>query len=239
MLLCMAWILLGLFGHDPWKPDDATAFGSAFDMLRTGDWLLPQLAGMPLPDHAPLFYALAAAVAGLFGSVMPLHDAARIAIALCLGLTLWLLALTGRELYGGSFRWLPVLVFVGCVGLWDRAHQLSPDIGLLAADALALYALALAPRRPGLAGVLLGIATGVAFLCKGFVGPALIATTALPSEQSCSPRPSKSHELRGGAAIATGRRIGSCRMRSSGRSRSCPCGRSRGPSTRTHPSPEA
>src|SRR5439155_20614871 len=115
VLLCMAWILLGLFGHDPWKPDDATAFGSAFDMLRTGDLLLPQPAGMPLPDHAPLFYALAAAVAGLFGSVMPLHDAARIAIALCLGLTLWLLALTGRELYGGSFRWLPVLVFVGCV----------------------------------------------------------------------------------------------------------------------------
>ena len=24
VLLCAAWILLGLFGHDPWKPDDAT-----------------------------------------------------------------------------------------------------------------------------------------------------------------------------------------------------------------------
>src|SRR5437867_3804193 len=179
VLLCTAWILLGLFGHDPWKPDDATAFGSAFDMLRTGDWLVPQLAGIPLPDRAPLFYALAAAVAGMFGALMPLHDAARIAIAICLGLTLWLLALTGRELYGRSFRWLPVLVFVGCVGLWDRAHQLSPDIGLLAAHALALYALALALRRPALAGMLLGVAAGIAFLCKGFIGPALIATTAL------------------------------------------------------------
>jgi hypothetical protein len=27
VLLCAVWIVLGLFGHDPWKADDATAFG--------------------------------------------------------------------------------------------------------------------------------------------------------------------------------------------------------------------
>ncbi len=37
VLLCAAWILLGLFGHDPWKPDDATTFGIAHDMLQHGD----------------------------------------------------------------------------------------------------------------------------------------------------------------------------------------------------------
>ena len=39
VLLCAAWILLGLFGHDPWKPDDATTFGVAHDVLSNGDWL--------------------------------------------------------------------------------------------------------------------------------------------------------------------------------------------------------
>jgi hypothetical protein len=134
VLLCVAWIGLGLFGHDPWKPDDATSFGVSLEMLKHGDWLLPHLAGVALPDRPPLFYALAAATATAICGFMPLHDAARVAIALCLALTLWLLALAGRELYGRAFRWLPVLIFIGCIGLWDRAHQLSPDIGLLVTD---------------------------------------------------------------------------------------------------------
>ena len=50
VLLCTAWILLGLFGHDPWKPDDATAFGTAYDMLRHGDWVVPHLASGTTED---------------------------------------------------------------------------------------------------------------------------------------------------------------------------------------------
>ena len=179
ILLCFAWIGLGLFGHDPWKPDDATSFGVALEMVNKGDWLVPHLTGAALPDRPPLFYGVSAAAAMIFGGVMPLHDAARIAIAVCLALTLWLLALTGRELYGSAYRWLPVLIFIGCIGLWDRAHQLSPEIGLLVAYALALYALALAPRRAIAAGALLGLAVGVASLCKGSAAAALIALTAV------------------------------------------------------------
>ncbi len=176
VLLCAAWIMLGLFGHDPWKPDDATSFGIAYDMLRHGDYVVPRLGGVASPERPPLFYALAAATAGTLAPVLSLHDAARVANAICLGLALWLLALTGRELYGKDFRWLPVLLFVGCIGLWDRAHYLAPDIGLLAAYALALYALALAPRRFALGGALLGLAAGLAYLCKGALAPALIAS---------------------------------------------------------------
>jgi len=183
ILLCVAWIALGLFGHDPWKSDDATNFGLAFDMLKYRDFVVPHLAGAPLPERAPLFTVLTAATASAFGGVLALHDAARVANALCLAATLWLLSLAGRELYDRSFRWLPVLVFIGCAGLWDRAHQLSPEVGLLAVYALALYALALAPRRFVLGGVLLGIAVGCAFLGKGSPHAALVALTAvaLPS----------------------------------------------------------
>src|SRR5574337_173158 len=125
VLLCAAWIVLGLFGHDPWKPDDATSFGVAYDMLRHGDWIVPDLAGVAQPDRPPLFYAFAAATARVFEGLLPLHDGARIAVGISLALALWLLSLSGRELYGRAFRWLPVLLFIGCVGLWERAHQLS------------------------------------------------------------------------------------------------------------------
>jgi 4-amino-4-deoxy-L-arabinose transferase-like glycosyltransferase len=178
VLLCAAWIVLGLIGHDPWKPDDATSLGIAYDMLKQGDWVVPHLAATPAPERPPLFYAFAAATARALDGILPLHDGARVALGLCLAVTLWLLALAGCELYGRAFRWLPVLLFIGCVGLWDRAHQLSPDVGVLAADALALYGLALALRRPVTGGALLGLAAGLAFLCRGPLGAALIALTA-------------------------------------------------------------
>jgi 4-amino-4-deoxy-L-arabinose transferase-like glycosyltransferase len=179
VLLCTAWILLGLFGHDPWKPDDATALGIAYDMIKQGDWIVPHLAGTPVPDRPPLFYAFAAATATVFRDFFPPHDGARIAVGLALGGTMWLLSLAGREVYGRAFRWLPALLFIGSIGLWDRGHQLSPEIGALLADALALYALALILRRNVIGGALLGLSIGVAFLCRGPLGAALIALTAL------------------------------------------------------------
>jgi 4-amino-4-deoxy-L-arabinose transferase-like glycosyltransferase len=178
VLLCAAWIVLGLFGHDPWKADDATAFGMAYDMLKQGDWVVPHLAGVPVPDRPPLLHFLAGASAWALRGIMPLHDGAHAAVGLCMGATLCLLGLAGRELYGRGFRWLPVLIFVGCVGLWDRGHLLSPEIGLLLADALALYALALALRRPLGGGALLGLAIGIAFLCRGPMAAAILVLTA-------------------------------------------------------------
>jgi len=179
VLLCGAWIVLGLIGHDPWKPDDAVSFGIAYDMMRLHDWIVPHLAGVAEAQRPPLFYALAAAVARALDGVLAPHDAARVAVGLSLAATMWLLALAGRELYGPAFRWLPVLIFIGCAGLWDRGHQLSPDVGVLATDALALYALAAGIRRPSTGGLLLGLAVGLAFLCRGTLGAALIALTAL------------------------------------------------------------
>lgn len=177
--LCAAWILLGLFGHDPWKPDDAASFGIAYDMLQHGDWVAPRLAGIPVPDRPPLFYAFAAASAAAFRDLLPLHDGARIAVGVAVGATLWLLSLAAKELYGRAFRWLAALLFLGSIGLWDRGHQLSPDVGVLPLEALALYALALVLRRPPAGGALLGLAVGGAFLCRGTLAAALIALTAL------------------------------------------------------------
>jgi 4-amino-4-deoxy-L-arabinose transferase-like glycosyltransferase len=179
VLLCAAWIVLGLFGHDPWKPDDATAFGLAYDILKHGDWIVLQLAGTPMPGQPPLVPVLAAATAWAFSGVLPLHEGAHVAVGLCLAATLWLLAAAGRELYGAPFRWPPVLIFIGCVGLWDRGHVLSPEIGLLVADALAAYALALALRRTLAGGALLGLAIGAAFLCRGTIAAAILGATAL------------------------------------------------------------
>jgi 4-amino-4-deoxy-L-arabinose transferase-like glycosyltransferase len=76
-------------------------------------------------------------------------------------------------------RWPPVLILIGSVGLWDRAHVLSGELGLMAGLAIALYGLALGLRRSVLGGLWLGFGAAVAFLSQGFTGPGWLAVTAL------------------------------------------------------------
>ena len=175
VLLCAVWVLLGLVGHDPWKTEDATTFGVVWDMMNGGPVLAPTLVGEPYLDHPPLVHALAAASGTIFRPWLDPHDGARLSVAILLGSTLVLIALAARELAGRSMRWVPVLVFIGSVGLWDRSHQLSPELGLLAGLAVAQYGLALAVRRPALGGVVLGAGAGLSFLGYGFLGPFWIA----------------------------------------------------------------
>lgn len=179
VLLCGAWILLGLVGHDPWKTEDATSFGVAWSILQNGSWLTPTLAGEPYTDHPPLVYAVAAIFGRAFGSILPAHDAARLAVGFFLALTMIVLSLAASELYNRTFRWLPVLLFVGSVGLWDRAHQLSPELGVLLGVAFGLYGFALGLRAPFAGGAMLGLGVGVAFLSRGFMGPLWLTLTAL------------------------------------------------------------
>jgi 4-amino-4-deoxy-L-arabinose transferase-like glycosyltransferase len=177
VLLCAIWVVLGLVGHDPWKTEDAAALGVATEMMRTGDWLQPALAGEPLADRPPLAYAAAAFAGSLFGALLPVHDASRLAAGVLLALTLIALAAAAEELYGRSLRSIAVLLLIGSVGLWDRAHQMSPELGLLAGIAVGIYGLALAIRRPIAGGAILGVGVAVAFLSRGFLGPLWLALT--------------------------------------------------------------
>jgi len=89
LLLCgllFAFIFAGLFGRDPWKPDEAYTMGIVHHIVRTGEWVVPRLAGEPFMEKPPLFYVTAAAFAKAFSGMLSEHDAARLAIALYVGL---------------------------------------------------------------------------------------------------------------------------------------------------------
>ena len=70
-MLCGAWVVLGLIGHDPWKTEDATSFGIVHEMLHGGDYVTPNLAGEPFVDRPPLVYALATVTARLTAASCP------------------------------------------------------------------------------------------------------------------------------------------------------------------------
>jgi len=178
-LLCAAWILPGLIGHDPWKPDEAHTFGVVYELLRGGSWVVPTLAGEPFLDKPPLFHLTAAAFAKLFSFVLPLHDAARLATGAWMAATFAFIAVAGRELYSVRYGAVSALLLLGCFGFVVRGHQLITDAALLAGFAMAYYGFALALRRPAVGGFWIGTGVGVGFLAHGLFAPAVLGTVAL------------------------------------------------------------
>lgn len=176
--LIAAWIGFGLIGRDPWKSDEAYTFGLVLHILQGGDLVIPTLASEPFVEKPPLFFLSAALFAKLFGTWLPLHDAARLASAFYVALTLTFVALTARKLYGAG-RGLPAaLILIGCLGFIYPAHLLITDNALVTGIAIALYGFAAALDRPVLGGFLIGSGAGVAFLSKGLIGPGFIGMTA-------------------------------------------------------------
>lgn len=179
ILLGLAWLLPGLIGHDPWKPDEAYTFGVVYEILQGGSWVIPQIAGEPFIDKPPLFHLTAALSALLFSPLLPLHDGARLAAGLWIGLALLFSALASRELHGPRHGLVAALLLLGSLGLVVRGHQLISDVAALAGFAMAYYGAALALRRSAPGGFWIGTACGIVFMTQGLTETAIVAAIAV------------------------------------------------------------
>jgi len=111
LLLATAVILAAGIGlRDPWPADEPRFALIARDMVESGQWLFPHVAGVLYPDKPPLFFWLVAAFYELTGSI-------RVAILL-----------------PGVLSGLLILALVVDLGrrLWGRETGLSCGIVLLA-----------------------------------------------------------------------------------------------------------
>jgi len=171
------YLVFGLVGHDPWKADDVTHFGVAYGMLEGSGWLVPRLAGEPFLAQPPLYYWLAAASGRLFGWLLPLHDAVRLASAAVGALYFFGMAAAARILFEPHARSAAVLLALGCLGLLVHIHDTQPALSLLAAFAWTAYGLGRVLERPGKGAAYIGWAIGLGFLAAGL--PALFILVPL------------------------------------------------------------
>jgi 4-amino-4-deoxy-L-arabinose transferase-like glycosyltransferase len=207
LLLCAAYLLPGLFGRDPWKSADITAFGY---MAAIGEgrstWLAP-LVGL-LPPEGPLLpHWLGAAFIALLSPLVEPALAARIPFALLLAGTLALTWYSAFHLarteaaqpvalaFGGEANTVDyaravadgaLLALMATLGLLQLGHETTPELAQLFAMALLLWGLAAAAYRGALAraAVLMALpllsacdAPNVA-LAAGLVGTAVCARSA-------------------------------------------------------------
>jgi hypothetical protein len=171
-------------------------------MLHYGDWLSPDLAGRPFHEP-PLYYWTAALTGKIFGWLLPLHEAIRLASGIWIALALMGLYYAGRELYGEESAAASPLLLAGCAGLLFHAHDAQPMLIALAAYAGGLGALATIGRKPRLTGIYYGLAIACCLLGTG-IAPTLPLLAIAPIAWWLSPdRPKALHTLLIGLAIAT------------------------------------
>lgn len=198
VLLCLLYILPGLFGRDPWKNIDAANFGVMWTMAEgtLSDWLYPNIAGTPMPRHGPLTFWLGAVCIRAFGWLAGTVNAARIATLFFFSLaacSVWQTAfLLGRrteaqpmrlafgghpepEDYGRVLADGALLVYLGCLGLIMFSHETSVNALYVALIAFTLFRSACHLDNPTLKNAgLLGLALGCLALTNGLITPATL-----------------------------------------------------------------
>ncbi|PKO84313.1 MAG: hypothetical protein CVU17_03965 [Betaproteobacteria bacterium HGW-Betaproteobacteria-11] len=181
ILLSTLWLLAGVLGHDPWKPDDAIHIDVAWNMVNAPwpTWLVPRLAGEPWMAAPPLYPWLAALCGQLFGNLLPWHDAARLASPLIAAALLVLLAASAKRLSGHATALVAPLLAIGTLGFLIPLHDAQPMIIALVGFALSLYGLIRWLERPIPGGLLLGMGIGISFLGTGLDGIVIPASSSL------------------------------------------------------------
>jgi 4-amino-4-deoxy-L-arabinose transferase-like glycosyltransferase len=168
LLFCAAYVLPGLFGRDPWKNADITAFGY---MVNVADghspWFAPSVAGL-LSDGALLPYWLGAVFVKFLGPWFGPAVAARIPFALLLVLALVLTWYSTYYLarsdaaqplpfaFGGEADPIDyaraiadgaLLALIASLGLLQLGHETTPELAQLASVSLFLYAMSASALR--------------------------------------------------------------------------------------------
>lgn len=179
LILSAVWILLGLTGHAPWKPLEATGISVVKNILTHYNWVAPLATGSTSLETPPLYYITAAISAKLLSPVFSIHDGARLINALWMSILLLMVGMTGRELWQRGVGRYATFIMIGTIGLVLNAHSLNHEIANLASCATGFYAFALSKRRPWRASALLALAISVGFLSSGILPPLILTTTGL------------------------------------------------------------
>lgn len=179
IVLCAIWLCVGLIGHAPWKPFESQSISIIKTIIETGNWLTPMAASHSTLENPPLYYIVASIFSTLLSPFLASHDAARLSSGVWMLITLLMVGMTGREMWGKGYGRQTTFILMGCLGLMISAHTMMPAVSSLTGLATAFYALALSKRRPYRAAALLGAGLGVSFLSTGLLPTFIIVFTCL------------------------------------------------------------
>ncbi len=167
--------LAGIANHELWTPDEPREAAIALAMRRSGDPIVPRLAGEPFVEKPPLAYIANAAALALFEPLFGPTAALRLSSAIWGLATLLATFLLARRLAGPAAAAWSAAALAVMPGFVQVTHWLLVDNALMFFITAAIWLLSevYLSRRPALLP-LAGAAAAGAFLVKGLVGPLII-----------------------------------------------------------------
>ncbi|MEI6808493.1 MAG: glycosyltransferase family 39 protein, partial [bacterium] len=176
VLLLLAFGLSGIVGRDLWTPDEPRVAAISLEMSRTGDFVIPRLAGEPFVEEPPLYYAAAAMMLELAGSTIGNTGAIRLTSILWGLGSLVVCFLLARRFFPARQALRASLMLATMLGFIENSHWIRVDAALLffVTAAMWCFAESLSGNRRWFA-VPAGVFMAGAFLVKGVVGPGMIA----------------------------------------------------------------
>ncbi|WP_423456571.1 phospholipid carrier-dependent glycosyltransferase [Ottowia sp. VDI28] len=141
--LLACWVLLALIWFVPlgWRalfsPDEGRYASIGLAMLQSGDWITPRLNGLLYFEKPILQYWITAASLAVFGIN---EFAARFWPALSGFLTVVVVGMTARRLWGAGSGAYAALLAAGMTWIGANSHFLTLDMGLAFFQALSLCA---------------------------------------------------------------------------------------------------
>jgi 4-amino-4-deoxy-L-arabinose transferase-like glycosyltransferase len=160
-------LLLGIFDHDLWTPDEPRAAEISREFLEPGhSWSVPTLNGEPFLEKPPLVYWIATASMKVFGVGAA---AARLPCVLFGIGTLAFTALLGRRLFDAETGRGALLLLATSSGFLLVSHHLEADSGLVCFVAGAAYFLYRALHDSPRWFAAFHVALLGAFFSKGFI----------------------------------------------------------------------
>ncbi len=168
-------VLLPGINHGIWRPDEPYMAGICSEMARTGDFAVPKLNGVPFLEKPPLYYWVAAAFGMVLGSTYDVPF--RLASTLFSILTLVTVFFGIRKKTSDLTAAMACLVLSTLWQFFDQSRWILVDISLVFGVALSMIAwFRITNEGKWTDSMLLGIGTAIAFMAKGFVGPAMIVS---------------------------------------------------------------
>ncbi len=174
-VLCLMISLAGLVDHDLWTPDEHREAAIALSMSRSGNVIVPDLAGEPFVEKPPLYYIVATTAISVAGPLLGNTAALRLTSALwglgAIGMT-WLLA---RRIMSRDQAAVAALVLATFPGFINVTHWLLVDNALLFFVVASLWAFVeVYECGRGRYLPLAGLFVSGAFLSKGLLGLMII-----------------------------------------------------------------
>jgi 4-amino-4-deoxy-L-arabinose transferase-like glycosyltransferase len=176
-LMALAFVLPGLAGHDLWKSHDAIGLGIVHEMARSGELVVPRVAGAVWLNDPPLYHWVALAIGAALQFIAEFHAAARLASGLFMLAAFALIYRAARDWLAAEDAGAPsaaMLLLLGCIGLMVHSHEAVPELATLAALCGAFAALPQAAARPVTAGIAFGAALGAALLSSTWAAAAAL-----------------------------------------------------------------